>query len=229
MSGRGAPAAPAIHVVAAHRTAATPAQIRKALSTAYRAQTGHAAAPAFLDVLTAHVSHETARGERMFNNNFGGIKGAGPRGDMARYATREVGAGGEDHHLVDGFRAYATPREGAADYLRVMKQSYGAALDAAARGDAEGFAAALKARGYFTERLEPYAASMRALACDPGANGRVAPPAPPDLPPLIAPPLVPPLPATADGVVTAGLISRIQAAVDGMSARIGAPLHEDRT
>jgi hypothetical protein len=216
-----APPAPQIHEVRAHQTAVSPADIRGALARAHQAQLGKPAPPALLDVLTAHVSLETGRGSRMFNYNFGGIKGAGPSGQSARYLTREVDANGDDHHLVDGFRAYRSLTEGAGDYLRFLHTRYGAAFDAASRGDVDGFAGALKSRGYFTENVEPYAAALRSLAhadwsgsqltsaSSASALGSTSLVAPPD---------------AATALPTSMAVERVLDAVASMTARLGAPL-----
>jgi flagellar protein FlgJ len=232
------PAAPSgARQVEPRRTPAAPSQIRAAIAGAYARQTGSAAPPALLDVLTAHVSHETARGERMFNHNFGGIKATGGPGAVARYATRELDAAGGEHHLVDGFRAYGSLAEGAADYVATMRERFGAALPAAARGDADGFAAALKQRGYFTAHLEDYASSMRSLSRDATATGRVhtaasasvpAPDAVPSLGSLGALPgafgALPGAPSAAMDLPTVDTVARILDAVAAMTAKVGAPL-----
>ena len=46
------------------RTPTAPSRIRAALAVAHRKLTGQAASPEKLDILTAHVNHETARGDR---------------------------------------------------------------------------------------------------------------------------------------------------------------------
>lgn len=209
--------------VAPQRTPVTPARVRAAIAAAYTQQAGSAAPPALLDVLTAHVSHETARGERMFNYNLGGIKGTGAQGAVARYPTRELDAGGLEHRLVDGFRAYASLDEGAADYVKTMRSTFASALPAAAHGDADAFAATLKQRGYFTAHLDDYAASLRSLTHDASANGRVGSAA------AVAAgaPVLGPLPNDASGAIslpTSDLVARVLDAVAGMSAEIGAPL-----
>lgn len=216
--GSTPPASP-VHEVQAHKTAVTPADIRGALARAHQARFGRPATPALLDVLTAHVSLETARGSRMFNYNFGGIKGAGPSGQSARYLTREVGANGEDRHLVDGFRAYGSLTEGAGDYLRFLHTRYGTAFDAASRGDVDGFAGALKSRGYFTENVEPYAAALRSLAhADWSGTQLTTAGADAELGPIVAPPdAATALPTTLD-------VERVLDAVASMTARLGAPI-----
>lgn len=216
--------APPVHDVKPHQTSVSPADIRGALARAHQAQFGRPASPALLDVLTAHVSLETGRGSRMFNFNFGGIKGAGPSGGSAHYLTREVGAGGEDRHLVDGFRAYGSLAEGAGDYLRFVRTRYGTAFDAAARGDVDGFAGELKRHGYFTENVEPYAAALRSLAHADWSGARLTTAAPAAPAALIDAP-----PDAAGALPNTLAVERVLDAVASMSARLGAPLDPPET
>lgn len=152
-------------VVQAERTETTPAEIRKALSAAHTKATGGILSEPALDVLVAHVSHETGRGAKMYNFNFGGIKGQSPEGATANYRTTEYTAGAPAK-MTDGFRAYGSLESGATDYLSLLERRYPEALRAAEAGNATGFAAALKSRGYFTAPLEMYANSLRGLLGD---------------------------------------------------------------
>ncbi len=157
-------------IVAARRTPTSPVRFRSALSRAYRAVTGKPASATTLDILGAHVSHETGRGLRMYNYNFGGIKGASPGGMTARYPTFEH-MNGRNVDIVDGFRAYRSAGEGATDYLRLLGTRYRSALQAAEQGDVNGFAAALKRAGYYTAPQEGYAAALRSLVTEGAAGG----------------------------------------------------------
>ena len=148
-----------VETVAAQRTPVAPSRIRAALATAHRRLEGNSASNELLDVLTAHVSHETARGDRMFNYNFGGIKGVGPSGKTALYKTHEF-VGGRKLKMTDGFRAYRSLDEGAVDYLKLMKGRYGSALERAEEGDVLGFSSALKRSRYYTAPEELYAKAM---------------------------------------------------------------------
>ncbi len=121
-----------------------------------------------LDVLTAHVSHETASGDKMYNFNFGGIKGASPDGLTARYKTTEF-LGGRRTKLVDGFRAYGSLDDGARDYLLFLQGRYGKAYAKAQDGDVDGFSRALKQSGYYTAPVDTYARAMRRHMDNPGA------------------------------------------------------------
>lgn len=135
-------------------------EIRGAIERAYEAETGTAAPPAVVDVLTAQVSTETGFGQKMMGFNFGGIKGTSPEGKSAVYETHEV-IGGRDVVIHDSFRAYGSADAGALDYVRLLSHRFPEALDAAANGDVEGFAHALKMKGYFTADEGAYARAMR--------------------------------------------------------------------
>lgn len=141
------------------RTPLAPGRIRVAIERAYQEKHGSKPPEAMLDVLTAHVAHETADGNKMYNHNFGGIKGTSPEGFTAHLRTREV-IRGRTIRIRDGFRAYETPERGAADYLSYLERNHPQALERAEKGDVSGFAQSLKSRGYYTASLKDYQASM---------------------------------------------------------------------
>lgn len=213
--------------VTPQRTPTAPAAVRAALATAYRKQHGVEPSAGLLDVLTAQVSLETGRGDRMFNYNFGGIKGAGPSGATARYRTAEITEEGTEKHITDGFRAYGSLGEGAKDYLATLTTRYPAALSAAARGDVDGFAVALKQRGYFTAHLEDYSTALRGLLREGGAPARravgpateVSPPTPFTLPTT---------PSDGMAFATTEVVSRVLDAVAAMTAVVSAPIDDER-
>lgn len=155
------------------RTPVSQAELREAIARAHRSTTGRDPSPATLDVLTAHASLETASGARMYNFNFGGMKGCGPAGETARCKTREV-LDGKEVTIRDGFRAYRTLDEGAADYLRFMQTKFPAAMAHASRGDVDKFANALKRSHYYTADEGAYAAGLRGLMQE-GGDGPPAP------------------------------------------------------
>jgi hypothetical protein len=169
-----ASAAPApAREVAAKKTVTAPSQVRAALAKAHQELTGEAAPNQLLDILTAHVSLETAGGTRMFNYNFGGIKGKSPAGETARYMTHEVTETGERKAMSQPFRAYSTLEDGAADYLQVMRARFPEALDQAKGGDPAAFASALKRRGYYTASEASYTSAIKRLTGDSTSTGRV--------------------------------------------------------
>lgn len=145
------------------RTPLSAEQASEALSHAWTRTFGEPPNKATLAILTAQWSHETGRGESMFNYNFGGIKGTGPSGLTVAQRTRE-GWGATSETIVDNFRAYQTPEEGALDYIALLNRRYGGALDAAREGDPEGFVRELKQRGYFTGNEQLYGRSIARLA-----------------------------------------------------------------
>ncbi len=172
-AARGASAERAREVLA-RRTPLSTAEIREAVGSAYGRVLGRPAPEGALRVLTAHVSLETARGQRMFNYNFGGIKGASPEGATARYQTHEVFAG-KRVKLEQPFRAYASAEGGAADYLNLLRKRYPDAVAAAERGDARAFAERLGRAGYFTAPSGEYAAALEKLLGYEGGPPPVAP------------------------------------------------------
>ena len=158
---------PAQHAVASRevepkRTQVSQGEIRDAIARAHTKVTGRAASGAALDVLTAQASLETASGGRMYNYNFGGIKGSSSSGETAKLRTHEV-LGGKDVEIRDGFRAYRSLDEGATDYVRLIKDRFPGAMAQAERGDVDGFAKALKQSGYYTAPEKDYASGLRSL------------------------------------------------------------------
>jgi flagellar protein FlgJ len=156
-------------------------------------------------VLAAQVSLETARGGQMFNFNFGGIKGASPRGETANYMTREV-LDGQSVHLQQGFRAYSSLDEGAKDYVSVLRTRFPAAFAQAVAGNVDGFAHALKQSHYYTAPEQEYATGLRGAVGLPTTSPRVEP-----------------LQAVPQGFSTSAELSRILDAVSASATRIAAP------
>ncbi len=214
---RTAPAAPvraAAREVEPTRTPVSRPEIRAALARAHQEVTGHAATPALLDTLTAQASLETAGGAKMYNYNFGGIKGQGPTGLTAKCRTFEV-EGGKQVHIRDGFRAYTSLDEGAKDYIGLMRGQFKSAVAKAESGDVRGFAHELREAHYYTASEADYAAALGAAPAASGAS-RGAPPAwglgrPPE-------PLVP------SEMLSASQLTRILEAVSASVAQIGAPV-----
>lgn len=160
--GAGAGRTAAAIEVEPQRTSVARGELRAAIDRAHREVTGRAASAELLDVLSAHASLETGGGDRMYNYNFGGIKGRGPSGETARCRTKEV-VGGREIAIRDGFRAYRSLDEGAVDYVRLMRTRFGAAVARAEAGDVDGFAHALKQAQYYTADESKYASALRAF------------------------------------------------------------------
>ncbi|MBV9946024.1 MAG: glucosaminidase domain-containing protein [Myxococcales bacterium] len=217
-AGAGAP----VRDVEARRTPASMGDIRVALARAIESSTGKKPDSRTVDVLAAQVSLETAHGGAMFNYNFGGIKGASPRGESANYLTREV-VDGRDVHLQQGFRAYESLDEGARDYIAVLRNRFPQAYTQATAGNVDGFAHALKQSHYFTAPEAEYAAGLRAAA---GSVGAGAAPKSPGIEP------VPSLHqgaagAGAPGLATSEELSRVLDAIALSAVQIAEPEAKD--
>jgi hypothetical protein len=176
------PGAVPVREVAPMATHMSANEARAALADGWQAVFGERPNADTLDILTAQWALETGHGRSMMNYNFGGIKGAGPSGLTVAYRTRE-GYGENERVIVDRFRAYASPSEGATDYVGLLKRRYGAALDCARAGDTRGFVHALASRGYFTASEATYATaieritqSLRGGALDHAGGARSAEP-----------------------------------------------------
>jgi hypothetical protein len=195
--------------VQARRTPASMGEIRAALGRAVEAATGRPANARAVDVLAAQVSLETAHGRAMYNHNFGGIKGASPDGETARYLTHEV-LGGHDVTLQQGFRAYGSIDQGARDYVAVLRTRFPQAYSQAVTGNVDGFAHALKQSHYFTASEVDYAAGLRASAGP--STGEIAPA---------------PLEPVPTDLATSAELSRVLDAIASTSAHIADPDPKD--
>jgi hypothetical protein len=153
----------AVRIVEPCRTPVSRQELRAALGRAYQRVTGKAPTRSTIDTLTAQASLETASGARMYNFNFGGIKGASPRLETANCLTHEV-IGSTDVVVRQGFRAYGSLDEGAEDFVRVLSTHFGSAMSKARTGDLDGFAHALKAAGYYTASETDYSSALRSLS-----------------------------------------------------------------
>lgn len=105
-----------------------------------------------------------ARGDGSTANNLFGIKATGWKGDRATVNTHEYTNGVRHTERAD-FRAYASPAESFADYVRLLKQNprYRQALESG--GDVRRFASALQQAGYATDPR--YADKLSAIANGP--------------------------------------------------------------
>lgn len=121
--------------------------------------------------LVAQAALETGWGRRTIQRNDGGsahnlfgIKATGWKGDRARVGTHEY-SNGIKHSETADFRAYGSPAESFADYVRLLKNNprYQQAL--AAGKDITGFARGLQKAGYATD--PGYAAKISAIANGP--------------------------------------------------------------
>lgn len=121
--------------------------------------------------LVAQAALETGWGRRQIQrgdgasaNNLFGIKATGWSGDRATVSTHEYRNGVRRSERAD-FRAYASPAESFADYVRLLKKSprYAQALEAGR--DVRGFAQGLQRAGYATD--PSYADKITAISNGP--------------------------------------------------------------
>ncbi len=121
--------------------------------------------------LVAQAALETGWGKRQIRtgdggsaNNLFGIKATGWKGERARTTTHEYINGVKRSETAD-FRAYASPAESFADYVRLLKNNprYQQALSAGK--DIAGFARGLQRAGYATDPA--YANKIASIANGP--------------------------------------------------------------
>lgn len=121
--------------------------------------------------LVAQAALETGWGKRVIQRNDGGsahnlfgIKATGWQGERARTGTHEYRNGVRQNETAD-FRAYSSPAESFADYVRMLKNNprYQKALSAGK--DIQGFAKGLQQAGYATDPA--YANKIASIANGP--------------------------------------------------------------
>ncbi len=112
-----------------------------------------------------------SRGDGASSNNLFGIKATGWSGDRVTTGTHEYVDGVKQSQTAD-FRAYSSPAESFADYVRLLKTNprYQQALKAGT--DIRGFAQGLQRAGYATDPA--YAAKIAAIAGGPTIGRAVA-------------------------------------------------------
>lgn len=135
---------------------------KDALISGYTEHYGVAPNQETTNMLLAQWALETGHGKSMPKHNFGGLTGVAPTGGTANLATVE-GHGATARNTTRNFRTYDTPEQGAADFVGVLKRRHQPAMDAAAAGDARGFAAALKKSGYYSGDPEAYGKAIDSL------------------------------------------------------------------
>nr|CCP38827.1 flagellar rod assembly protein/muramidase FlgJ [Xanthomonas translucens pv. translucens DSM 18974] len=112
-----------------------------------------------------------SRGDGASSNNLFGIKATGWSGERVTTGTHEYVDGVKQSQTAD-FRAYASPAESFADYVRLLKTNprYQQALNAGT--NIRGFAQGLQRAGYATD--PSYAAKIAAIAGGPTIGRAVA-------------------------------------------------------
>ncbi len=145
------------------RTPMTGPDAEQALSQAWSQVVGSRPSPETLSILLGQWAMETGHGKKMWNYNFGGIKGTSPEGLTTSYKTHE-GYGDTRQAITDRFRAYSTAEEGAKDYVGLLARKYGDAIEAAKAGDPRDFVTALRAGGYFTGDPAAYTRAVSSIS-----------------------------------------------------------------
>jgi len=133
------------------------------LAEAWRSVLGAPPPVEALSILWAHWALETGRGLWMRDYNFAGIQGAAPDGGSAVWWTSER-IDGETQRVRLRFRAYASPEDGARDYVTQLRDRFPRALAAARAGDARAFARELQRATYFTSDGQDYERAVSSLA-----------------------------------------------------------------
>ncbi len=133
------------------------------LTRAWEAVVGGPPTVEALSILWAHWALETGRGLWMRDYNFAGIQGTAPDGGSAVWWTSER-IDGETQRVRLRFRAYATPEDGARDYVSQLRDRFPHALAAVRLGDPRAFARELQRATYFTSDGQDYERAVWSLA-----------------------------------------------------------------
>src|SRR5690606_37514991 len=145
----------------AMRTPLTLDQARAHFRTAFQRVFSRDPSPEEEGVLLAQSAHETARWQKMWNYNWGGLKAVGGQAKVTLNTTEGFGANAR--RLPQNFAAYGNATEGSSAWLGLLSRRYQEALERAAAGDPGGYARALNKRGYFTGNADAYARSLERL------------------------------------------------------------------
>lgn len=149
--------------VGAMRTPMTPGEVLDALVEAYSMEVGGEIPGRLLLALAAQSALETRQWRACWCWNFGNIRGTGDAGTMAIDNATEV-IDGKEVKVPAGFAAFSSKLAGARAFVRYLcvathppfQNRYQPAIDAATRGDLDGFVAGLKIAGYFTADERAY-------------------------------------------------------------------------
>jgi len=155
----------------AEHTQMSPQEAVRYLRQAYIAERGQSPPDAVLAVMSAQWALENgARGQGMYNFNFGGVK-AGNRwvGGRVHLGTQEGTTNADGtvtlHDTNAWFRAYGSAEEGSRDYLRNLLHNHGEAIDQVlTTGNIDLYAPQLSRSGYSTGDQGQYARNIHRLA-----------------------------------------------------------------
>lgn len=132
------------------------AEVRADLRDAWRERFGTQPSAEVLAMLTAHIAHETARGQRVRSWNLGNVGCA----DGWRSTTVEY-LDGRRTRAVARWCAYADRRHAARAFLALVLDL--PVMRAATAGDPRAYAAGLARARYYTAPLDAYAAALAPL------------------------------------------------------------------
>lgn len=157
--------------VGAMLTPMTPGEAIDALVEAYALEVGGEIPARLLLTLAAQSALETAQWTKCWSWNFGNLRGHGDAGTIAIQGATEV-ENGAVVERPDGFAAFSSRLAGARAFVRYLcvatrppaPNRYQAAIDAATRGDLDGFVRGLAAAGYFTAEEGAYDRAERSEA-----------------------------------------------------------------
>ncbi len=161
-------------LVPSTRPTATVPEAARAIAEAYERLFGRLPTQAELIILAAQSSHETAEWTAMPGYNVAGLKASlsGPH-DYTELLTTEYLAQPDGSQkavrIVQRFRSYPSLEAGVYDWLSLLARGYPEAIEAARRGDLEGFVRGLQrgwGRGakYFTSPFDAYLKAVRVRA-----------------------------------------------------------------
>lgn len=145
------------------RTPHHPGQLIEAIDEAYELEVGGEIPVKLLLALASQWALETARGDAMWNDNPGNLRGVGDAGTTSIAGATEV-INGHEVTIPAGFAAFSSLLAGTRAFVRYLcvatkppaPNRYQAAIDAATRGDLAGFVNGLHDGGYFTASEDRY-------------------------------------------------------------------------
>lgn len=143
-------------------------EMARLLKRAHQDVFGREPAMMRLSVAWAHVALEHSRGSEIYCNNYGNLI-ANENGPFYRLQATErtrknsKASLGEWRNMTMRFRAYSSPRDGAAAYWRLIHDKYTAALAYFDNGNGYLAGRKLAEAGYMTAEAQPYAQSLGSL------------------------------------------------------------------
>lgn len=143
-------------------------QLAEVLREGYKKTFGQDPSAEVLASGWAQVALENARGEKIYNNNFGNLKATEQwvqsGKPFAVKSTGEYDSKGKYYTHADAkWQVYRTPVEGAAAYWSLLGRKYKTALSWMAAGNPENASQALSKANYYTADVDKYSSGMKSL------------------------------------------------------------------